>query len=361
MNEHEILMKKALKLAEKGRGYTSPNPVVGAVIVKKGKIISEGYHDTFGKPHAEVIALQKAGEEAFGATLYVNLEPCCFSGKTPPCTQAIINAGIKKVVVGTIDPNPRVNGKGIKILKENGIEVVVGVLEKESKEINKGFFKYITKKLPYITLKFAMTLDGFIADVSGNSKWISSDKSRILVKTKRKSYDAIMVGIGTVLKDNPELLPAEKDGFIPYRVIIDDLLNIPITARLLNDNFRKRTIIVTKNVAKNKKINELKGRGVKIVISKENDFGWIDLNDALKKLADFGITSIYCEGGSQLAGSLINENLVDEIEIFIAPKIIGKGINFVSGFCKSIDEYIKLKFTNVEKIEEDLHIIGKFN
>lgn len=359
MENHEFWMKKAIELAEKGRGWTSPNPVVGAVLVKDGVEISTGYHRKYGEPHAEVIAINGAGEKAKGATLYVNLEPCCIHGKTPPCTEAIIRAGVKKVVIGTIDPNPLINGKGIEILKNSGIEVITGILEEECRKINRGFFKYISTGLPWVTLKLALTIDGFIADMSGNSKWISSSNSRNQVKQKRSNFDSIMVGIGTVMKDNPELLPLDRSGYIPYRVVIDELLNTPINHNLVSDRYRNRTIIVTCNNKKEEKIKHLTNKGVKIIQTEPTDFGWVNMENALEKLADTGITSIFCEGGSQIAGSLINKRLIDEIEIFYAPKIIGKGINAFSGFHRTIEHPISIKWNYIEQLGEDIHLIGE--
>ena len=361
MGNHEFWMRKALKLAEKGRGWTSPNPVVGAVLVKDETEISSGYHKKYGEPHAEVIAISNAGEKAQGATLYVNLEPCCIHGKTPPCTEAIIKAGIKKVIIGTIDPNPMVNGKGIETLREHGIEVLTGVLEEECRKINRGFFKYITTGLPWITLKLALTVDGFIADVSGNSKWISSRVSRNYVKRRRQNFDSIMVGIGTVMKDNPKLLPLEKSGYIPYRIVIDELLNIPINHNLVSDEYRNRTIIITCNTKKAEKIKHLTNRGIRVLQSASTEFGWVDIKAALKDLAKIGITSIFCEGGSQIAGSLIDKQLIDELEIFYSPKIIGKGINAFSGFYKTIEHPINIKWNHVEQSDEDIHLIGELS
>lgn len=358
MGEYEKWMKRALELAKNGRGWTSPNPVVGAVIIKDGNNIGEGFHREFGSPHAEIEAIRAAGSSAKDATLYVSLEPCCYYGKTPPCLEAIIMSGIREVVVGTMDPNPNVNGEGIRILRNAGLKVTVGVLEKEAKWINRGFFSYIQKKRPWVTLKLGLTIDGYIADITGKSQWITSESSRYFAKQQRLEYDAVMVGMGTVFKDDPSLLPDSLDGYIPYRVVLDDMLNIPYRVKLVSDDYRKRTIVLTATDKKGNKKNQLESSGIHVMNVQGNDLGWINLNSALKSLAEFGITSIYCEGGGQVAGSLVSHRLVDEFQLFISPKIIGKGIAGFSGFMKSLDEAIILKWDEPEKIGDDILIKG---
>ncbi len=352
-------MRKALDLAEKGRGYTSPNPVVGAVIVKDNLLLGEGWHARFGAAHAEVVALSQAGEAARGAVLYVNLEPCSFYGKTPPCVDAIIQAGIEKVYIGMIDPNPNVNGRGVDKLKAAGIGVEVGILENEARELNKGFNQYIRENRPWVTLKLAVTADGYIADITGKSQWISSPDARAFVMQERTRYDAIMVGIGTVMKDDPSLLPEKQDGYIPYRIVLDDLLNIPYRMKLCSDDFRKRTIVVTTQTNKNKKAGELQNTGITVIPAEPDDFGWIDLSSALRKLAELGITSIYCEGGGQLAGSLMTQKLVDELQYIIAPKIIGEGIFAFSGFMRTLDEAIQFAWQQPVPLGPDVLLRGK--
>ena len=359
MDKHQKWMRKALELAQKGRGYTSPNPMVGAVLVKDDKIIGDGYHQKFGRPHAEVGAIAQAGEFAKGATLYVNLEPCSHEGKTPPCALKIINAGISEVFISMIDPNPRVNGNGVRILQDAGITVHVGLLETEARHLNRGFIHYIEKKRPWITLKMAQTADGYIADVSGKSKWISSSVAREFVMNQRTHHDAIMVGMGTVFKDDPGLLPVNRDGFIPYRIVLDDILRIPPRLRLVSDEFHHRTVIVTVSDEKKQKVKQLIGSGVQILHVPGDSFGWIDLPKAMEKLAEFGITSVYSEGGSQVAGSLIQQGLVDEIQLFIAPKVLGEGISTFSGFMKSLDSAIQLKWDDVQMLGPDILIRGR--
>lgn len=358
MSMHEKWMKRALELAEKGRGWTSPNPVVGAVLVKEDRIVGEGYHHLFGAPHAEIEAIRNAGENAAGSTLYVSLEPCCYFGKTPPCVEAIVRSGIREVVVATIDPNPKVNGEGIRALKNAGIPVSVGILEEQANECNRGFFSVIRKNRPWVTLKLGLTADGFIADVTGKSQWITSEPSRVYVKEQRLKYDAVMIGMGTVFKDDPSLLPENRMGFIPYRVILDDVLNMPFRMKLVSDEYKQRTILVVSTSEKDEKIKQMKALGVQVIQTERNELGWINLKAALTTLADFGITSIFCEGGGQVAGSLVSERLIDELQVFVAPKVIGTGIIAFSGLMKSLDEAIQLKWNEPVKIGEDIFLKG---
>ncbi|MFH1214514.1 MAG: bifunctional diaminohydroxyphosphoribosylaminopyrimidine deaminase/5-amino-6-(5-phosphoribosylamino)uracil reductase RibD [Candidatus Neomarinimicrobiota bacterium] len=359
MNQTEKWLKRTLELAEKGRGFTSPNPVVGALIVDDGIVVGEGFHVHFGAPHAEVMALAQAGEAARNAALYVNLEPCCYYGKTPPCVDAIIKAGIREVYIGTIDPNPRVSGAGVKILEDAGLKVQVGVLEDEARRVNRGFFTFMEKKRPWITLKLALTIDGFIADATGKSRWITGNEARRFVLDQRLRHDAVMVGMGTIYKDDPALLPEDRSGFIPYRVVLDEALNMPPRMQLVTDEFRHRTVIVTDCNDKTEKIRQYQAGNIKIINSPKDEFGWLALPDALGKLAEFGITSIYCEGGSQLAGSLIAQRLVDELQIFVAPKILGEGLRALSGLMKSLDQAVTVEWERVEQLGADVLLQGK--
>ena len=359
MNQNEKWLKRALELAEKGRGFTSPNPVVGAVIVSGEKVVGEGFHSEFGAPHAEIKALEQSGESARGARLYVNLEPCCFYGKTPPCTEAIIKSGIREVYIGTIDPNPKVNGAGVKSLEQASLKVQVGILEREARYANRGFFTFIQKKRPWITLKMALTLDGFIADATGKSRWITGVEARKFVHEQRRLHDAVMVGMGTVYQDDPELLPDNRSGYIPYRVVLDEALNLPPRMKLVTDGFQRRTIIVTACQEKAEKIRQFESSGVKIIQSSKDEFGWLDLPKTLAKLAEFGVTSIFCEGGSQVAGSLLNQRLVDELQVFIAPKILGEGLRAFSGFMQSLDQALMVEWEKVERLGADVLLQGK--
>ncbi len=350
---------RALELAEKGRGFTSPNPVVGAVIVNNGKVVGEGFHAKFGAPHAEIMALEQAGSAARDAALYVNLEPCCFFGKTPPCVDAIINASLREVFIGAIDPNPRVNGAGVHVLQDAGLNAQVGILGDESRRINRGFFTLMEKKRPWITLKLALTVDGFIADAIGKSRWITGPEARQFVLDQRRKHDAVMVGMGTVFKDDPGLLPEERTGFIPYRVILDEALNMPQRMQLVTDDWNKRTVIITASTEKSEKIHQFESAGIKIIQSVKDEFGWLSIPEALIKLGEFGVTSVYCEGGSQLAGSLIAQRLVDELQIFIAPKLLGEGLRAFSGFMRSLDQALMVEWERVEKLGSDVLLVGK--
>lgn len=317
-------MKRALELAKKGEGYTGPNPLVGAVIVKDGKIIGEGYHEKYGSYHAEVNAFLNAKEDVKGATMYVTLEPCSHYGKTPPCANKIVEKGIKKVVIAHKDPNDKVAGRGINILKENGIEVVTGVLEEESRKLNEIFLKYITTKLPFSILKTAMTLDGKIASRTGDSKWITNEESRNYVHKLRQKLSAIMVGIGTIIADDP-YLTTRLEGVPsrdPIRIVVDTKARIPLEANVLNLNSNARTIVAVTELAPAEKLQKIKDKGGEVIITplKNNK---VDLNYLMKALGEKGIDSILIEGGSELNFSAIEAGIVDKVNAFIAPKIIG--------------------------------------
>ncbi len=317
--DYERLMKRALQLAKRAEGETAHYPMVGALLVKNGKIISEGYFKKPGEPHAEVIAIEKAKNRARGATLILNLEPCAHYGTTPPCTEAIIRAGIKKVVAGMTDPNPLVCGKGFKRLRSAGIEVIEGVLEKECRWLNRHFVKYITTGLPWVILKLASTIDGKIADRFGNSQWISGEEARRYVHQLRKKVQVVMVGIGTVLKDDPELtvrlVPCKRQ---PQALIIDSHLKIPSSAKVL----RSGTIIACRNDASKKKQKKLKKQKIEILTTSPNASGEVNLKKILKKLGEKKIASLLCEGGAHLAGELLEQGLVDELHLIFAPYLL---------------------------------------
>ncbi len=317
-------MKRALELAEKGIGFTNPNPVVGAVIVKDNRIIGEGYHEIYGGKHAETNAFLNSIEKVQGATMYVTLEPCSHFGKTPPCAKAIIDKGIKRVVVALTDPNPFVAGKGINMLRENGIEVATGIMEAESRRLNEVFMKYITTKLPFGILKTAITLDGKIATYSGDSKWITNEKSREYVHKLRHKVSAIMVGINTVLKDNPYLNTrlVEGNGLDAARVIVDSTARIPLDANVLNMKSSARTIIATTEMASKQKLEELEDKGADMIVCPLVN-NRVDLSYLIKELGERGIDSILIEGGSALNYSAIEAGIVDKVIAFIAPKLIG--------------------------------------
>jgi len=363
MNTDEKYMRRCLELAQLASGNTAPNPMVGSVVVHQGRIIGEGYHQLYGQAHAEANAIRSLKDRSLlrESTLYVNLEPCCFQGKTPPCVEKIIAAGIRQVVVAMIDPNPAVNGRGIEQLQKAGIQVKTGVLEEEARQLNRGFIAIMTHQRPWVTLKLALTADGFIADVTGKSQWISSDQSRSIVKQQRQLHDGIMVGMGTVFKDDPGLLPAADANYVPYRIVLDESLKIPYRMRLVSDDYRHKTLILTVQNQKDKKRQELYKRKVGVYQVAGDDFGWIDIAAALDFLKQEGLTSLYCEGGGQLAGSLITAGLIDELQLFVAPKIIGEGIFSFSGFMKSLDEAYQLTWQSVEKVGPDIFLKGKLN
>lgn len=344
MEEKEKFMRIALKLAKKGT--PSPNPYVGAVIVKNGKIIARGYHKKAGMPHAEIEALKNL--KNIGAMdMYVNLEPCNHYGKTPPCTKALIKAGIRKVIFGMNDPNPNVNGGGEKELKKHGILVEKGILEKEAQKLNEVFIKYSETKMPFIVLKLAMSMDGKIATKTGNSKWITCEKSREYGHKLRAKYDAVLIGINTLLKDNPKLtsrIPGQKN---PIRIILDSKLRIPLNAKVLDDS---NAIIATTLDYNRKKRIALEAKNVKIFVCGKKR---VNLKKLLKLLGKLGITSILVEGGAEVAGSFVDEKIVDKFILFFAPKIIGGKTAIAGSGAKNISDAIKLKEIKMKKIAGD--------
>ncbi len=325
--EHQdfLFMQAALELAEKGRGCTSPNPMVGSVVVRNGEIVGRGYHQKAGEPHAEIEALLDAGEKSQGATLYVNLEPCCHYGRTPPCVGRIIQAGIRRVVVAMEDPNPKVKGRGIQELRAAGIEVQAGILENEARKLNEAFIKYITTGQPFVVCKMAMSLDGKIATVSGESKYITHPQSREWVHRLRSELDAVMVGINTVIKDDPLLTVRleNQSGRNPHRVIIDSTLRIPLEARVLDKDPVAKTLIFTLESAPVEKRKHLEAQGALVFSVKKNDQGKVLLRSVLEQLGQMEISSLLIEGGAEINASAFQENLVDKVICFIAPKIIG--------------------------------------
>jgi len=317
-------MNRALELAAQTLGRTSPNPVVGAVVVNNGEIVGEGYHHQAGTPHAEVHALRAAGPRARGATVYVTLEPCSHHGRTPPCANALTEAGIKRAVIATPDPNPLVAGQGLRILEEAGIETTVGVLRAEAVRLNQFFFKYIKTRHPYVTIKSAMTLDGKIACASGDSRWVSGEESRQLVHQMRNVYDAIMVGIGTVLKDDPLLNTRleNQTSRDPVRVIIDSKLELPLNSQIAKTSSRQKTLVFcnTENEADKKEL--LKQTGIEVIeLSNAGDI--LPLSEVLDELGRRELCSLLVEGGAEINASLIENGLADKIHLFIAPKIVG--------------------------------------
>lgn len=353
----ESYIKLTLELAKKGVGKVSPNPLVGCVIIKNERIIGAGYHEKFGGNHAEINAINSGREKIDGATLYINLEPCSHHGKTPPCVDKIIESKIKRVVIGTLDMNSLVSGSGVKKLKSAGIEVKVGLLEKDCIELNKFFFKYITKKVPYVSLKAAQTLDGKIADIEGNSKWISSNASRHHVHSLRAKYDAVLVGAGTVRADDPSLTVRLTEGRNPKRIILDSKLGLSTNHKIFINNNDKNLIIVTsnKNTQKKGRIKKLNSLGAEILFVKENRDGKINLKSTLRELAKIQIASVLVEGGSGIYSSFIKENLYDNIFLFITPKILGSGLQIVNNMgTGKLKNARKVRVANIEPIDDDL-------
>lgn len=358
-------MREAILIAEAAKGKTSPDPLVGAILVKNDKIISVGYHGEVTTPHAEAWAIEKAGKDARGATLYVTLEPCCFfmEKNNPPCTKLIKKAGIKRVVAAIQDPNPRVNGRGFKELKKAGVEVKVGVLKDEARKLNEVFIKYIKTGMPFVTIKAAMSLDGKIATKSGESIWISGLESRKHVHYLRSINDAVMVGIGTVKKDDPELSVRYAEGEDPLRIIIDPSIEIPKKAKLLEKDPHK-TIIICSGDASKEKIEKIKKTGAQVIPCPKIKNGRLDLKYALKKLGKRKITSILLEGGGETIAGAVEARVADKAVFFIAPKIIGgkQAPTPVEGEgCENLTQVVNLIDVKYERIGDDIMIEGYLN
>ncbi|MBN1142213.1 MAG: bifunctional diaminohydroxyphosphoribosylaminopyrimidine deaminase/5-amino-6-(5-phosphoribosylamino)uracil reductase RibD [Deltaproteobacteria bacterium] len=333
MDDLEKIMRRALELARKGEGRTCPNPPVGAVVVRDGEIVGEGYHPQAGMPHAEIYALKEAAGRSRGADLFVTLEPCSHPGKTMACTDAIQRAGIGRVVVGCRDPNPKVDGRGLEALEKAGIPVRSGVLEKECSRLIAPFAKHIRTGFPFVTLKTAMTLDGQIATVSGDSRWISNELSRLWVHRLRDKVDAIMVGAGTVMRDDPQLttrLP--EGGRDPVRIVVDSRLEISEQARLFQLASEAPTLIAVSSQASPEKMERLRERGVEF-LTVPGSGDRVDLRELFRVLGKRGVQSLLLEGGSRLNGAVWREHLVDRVVVCVAPKLLGggDGIRFFSG------------------------------
>ena len=353
----ERYMRLALDLAHKGAGYTTPNPIVGAVVVKDGKIVGQGYHHEFGGPHAEVFALEEAGERACGATIYVTLEPCSHYGKTPPCADRIIQARISRAVVACRDPNPLVNGEGIRKIRAAGIEVTEGVLEKEARRANEIFFTFVATGLPFVQLKLAESLDGKIATHTGDSKWISGDRSRTEVHRLRRRFAAILVGANTVINDDPLLTVRHVEGPNPVRIVLDGRGRIPLDARMLSAE--GRTIVATATMPENKETS-LRERGVEIWCLPSDD-GKVDLQALLSRLGKENLDSLLIEGGGETAAAFLDAGLVDKVSFFIAPMIIGgrDGVPAVGGEgVAQVADALRLRDVNITRCGDDIMING---
>ncbi|HUI45979.1 MAG TPA: bifunctional diaminohydroxyphosphoribosylaminopyrimidine deaminase/5-amino-6-(5-phosphoribosylamino)uracil reductase RibD [Nitrospirota bacterium] len=354
-------MRLALRLAEKARGRTSPNPMVGAVVVKNGKILATGYHKKAGEHHAEAIALRKAGRTAKGATLYVTLEPCSHTNKrTPPCTPLVVSSGIKRVVVAAIDPNPQVSGNGIRALRKAGVEVVAGVLEAEAKKLNEAFIKHITSGMPFVTLKIAQTLDGKIATAAGESQWITGEEARKEAHRLRDFHDAILVGVNTVLNDDPSLTTRIARGRDPIRIIVDSKLRTPPSAKVITQKSRAKTYIATIPSASKGKLIRLLDAGSEIVLAREKN-GKVDLKQLLKMLGTYGIMSVLIEGGAEVNASALKAGLVDKVVMFIAPVLMTGADSLCSIGGRSpvkLKQSIKLNHVSLRMIGQDLMLEG---
>ncbi len=357
----EKYMKLALRLARRGLGKTSPNPMVGAVVVKGGRIIGQGYHHYFGGDHAEIDAFKSAGESLAGATLYVTLEPCCHRGggkKTPPCTDAIIREKIGRVVIGALDPNPRVSGGGVKELNEHCIETTVGVLEAECRALNEPHFKLMSTGFPFVTLKFAQTLDGRIATSTGNSRWISGEKFRRFAHRLRSLNDAVLIGIDTVLKDDPELTVRLVKGRNPTHVILDSRLRIPLKAKVLSPG--APTIIATTQLADEKKLARLRELGIEVLTVPADRKGEVSLEELLKILGHRNISALLVEGGSGVITSFLRQKLADKLIVALSPKIMGRGLEAVGDLgIRKVNQALKLDFQKVYRVGEDVVVEAK--
>lgn len=320
MNDGEY-MRLALHLAEKGQGWTAPNPMVGAVVVKEDRVIGQGWHEKCGQPHAERNALASCTEPPEGATMYVTLEPCCHYGRQPPCTEAILNAGIKRVVTGSLDPNPFVSGKGIQILREHGVNVTEGVLENECVHLNEVFFHYIQTKRPFVVMKYAMTLDGKIAAYTGASKWVTGAQARDHVQEQRHRYTGIMVGVGTVLADNPLLTCRKTGGKNPIRIICDTDLRTPLTAQVVATAKQSPTILAT-CCTDHEKWVDYERAGCHILLMEQKN-GRVDLEQLMERLGQEDIDSILLEGGGTLNWAALESGIVQKVQAYIAPKLFG--------------------------------------
>jgi diaminohydroxyphosphoribosylaminopyrimidine deaminase / 5-amino-6-(5-phosphoribosylamino)uracil reductase len=357
-------MQRAIELSKKGYGFVNPNPLVGSVLVKNGKIIGEGWHENFGGAHAEINAIKTALTSARGATLYVTLEPCNHFGKTPPCTEKIIKEGISRVVIGMTDPNRLVNGRGIDRLRQSGIEVEVGVLDHTVRKINEIYFKFIQTSIPFCALKTAMTLDGKIATYTGQSKWISNRKSRQWVHELRHRYLSVMVGVNTVIADNPSL--TNRSGHMlkknPLRIVVDSSGRIPMKAKVLDTKVAKTLVAITSKAPSSVR-KELGQKGVETIVCPEND-GKVDLTFLVRKLGELGIDSILLEGGGILNFSALQSGIIDKIYSFISPKLIGGDSAFTPvggiGF-ENIKDAVTLNIYNIHRFNEDLMIEAYIN
>jgi diaminohydroxyphosphoribosylaminopyrimidine deaminase/5-amino-6-(5-phosphoribosylamino)uracil reductase len=363
MSKEYQYMQRAFELAKKGIGRVNPNPLVGAVIVRDDRIIGEGYHEFFGGPHAEVNAFRSSIESVEGAAMYVTLEPCSHYGKTPPCAEAIVKNKIVKVVIGMLDPNALVAGKGVKLLEDNGIVVEYGFLCEDLSHMNRVFLKFIQSKLPYVVMKTAMTLDGKIASKTGDSRWVSNEKSRAYVHQLRNELAGIMVGVDTVIADDPILTTRleKEEGRNPVRIVVDSSARIPLESKILNTADQAKTIVAVTEKADSTKIAEIQELGNTVLIVKSRN-GRVDLTDLMVKLGECGIDGVLLEGGATLNFSALEAGIVDEVMSFIAPKIIG-GFTSKSPVggdgIELMKDAIELDNMKIDQLGNDLMLTGK--
>lgn len=359
----EQIIKETLKLAEKGRIWVHPNPMVGAILVRDGLIVEKGYHHFYGGPHAEIDLLKKVRDSAKGGTLYVNLEPCCHYGKTGPCTNAIIDAGIKEVIIGESDPNPIVNGKGIAVLRKAGINVRCGILKKECRNINRIYYKYMMTGMPHVSVKVAMTLDGKISYDKNKQTTITGTLSQKEVHRLRAEHDAILIGSRTARVDNPQLTVRLVRGRSPIRVILDSHLDLPLKLELFEPNSKHSTIVATTESFNKKKYNELISRGIEVLAVKSDKWGRVSIPCLLKNLTTRNISSILVEGGAEIFSSFFSAGVVDRYYFFIAPKIFGTGLNGFTFMQKNIRKTLEnnLKFARIKHCGKDIFIETEMN
>jgi diaminohydroxyphosphoribosylaminopyrimidine deaminase / 5-amino-6-(5-phosphoribosylamino)uracil reductase len=364
-------MALALGEAELGRGRTHPNPIVGALVVSGTEVVARGHHEKAGGPHAEVTALREAGERARGAELYVTLEPCDHHGRTPPCTQPILASGIRRVVIGSVDPNPLVHGRGIRRLRSGGLQVESGVLREACDAANEMWFKFITRKLPWVALKAAVTLDGKLAASSGDARWVTGPTARVLGHVLRDELDAVLVGVGTALRDDPRLTVRLPRGAVradagrtprdPIRVIVDSKARLPATARMLRQRSPALTLIACTLQAPARRVKALERAGAEIIRCRSDRAGRVDLKDLLRRLAGRGLTSVLVEGGAGIHGAFLSRALWDELYLFIAPKLAGRDALSWAGFegPRAMSDALQLRLLDHRRLGDDLLVTAR--
>ncbi len=357
-----IWMRRALELAGRARGRTSPNPMVGAVLIKDGQIVGEGFHAYAGSDHAEVVALREAGSAAAGATLYVSLEPCCHVGRTPPCVEQILQAGIRRVVAACEDPNPAVSGKGFAALLAAGLSAEVGILARAAEQLNEAFFTHVRTGRPFVTLKVAASLDGKIATRTGESRWITGESARRRVHQLRNEVDAVLVGIGTVLRDDPLLttrlgIAEQRD---PIRVIVDNLARLPLRAKVVNRASTAATLLAVSQMAPRTKLEALEREGIQVIVV-ESSPRRVSLERLMEALGKRGILSVMIEGGAEINASALREGIVDKVLVFLAPILIGgKSTSTAVGGdgIESLSQALRLREVRIERFEDDILVEG---